>query len=440
MNSKRIAVVGSGIAGLASAWLLSQRHTVSLFEKNDYFGGHTHTVNVQTDRGQIGVDTGFIVYNERNYPLLTALFEWLDVETQATDMSFGVSIDRGRLEYAGSDLNGLLAQRGNLLRPSFLRMVRDILRFNRDAHVSLTQPSSADITLGQFLQERGYGSGLIHHYLLPMAAAIWSCPTKAMLDFPCSSFLRFFDNHGLIQLNDRPEWRTVVGGSNTYVHRMLNDLRLLSDRPADVARQIPITAVQPGTQGATVTLANGVRERFDAVVMACHADQSLSLLEGTSDQFDAVLGAFTYQPNRALLHSDPSLMPINRRAWSSWNYLAETSDGNQTAVAVTYWMNRLQNLPTSQPFFVSLNPPREPRKDLVTMEIDYAHPVFDTEAIRAQSRLPTLQGMGSLWFAGSYHGYGFHEDALRSAVGVARGLGCAPPWETQTVLPMARAA
>ncbi|GAB4349332.1 MAG: NAD/FAD-binding protein [Gammaproteobacteria bacterium] len=440
MQRLNIAVVGSGIAGLASAWLLSQRHRVTMFEKNNYFGGHTHTVDVQTPEGLLGIDTGFIVYNERNYPLLSALFRWLEIETQETNMSFGVSVNRGELEYAGSDLNGLLAQRKNLLRPSFWRMVNGILRFNRNARTALERDLGQDQTLGQFLTQHGYGQPLIRNYLLPMAAAIWSCPTDAMLAFPARSFLRFFHNHGLIQLNDRPQWRTVTGGARSYVRRLMNDLRLMSDAPAGVARNLPVIAVESTVGGAILTLANGNRERFDAVVLASHADQSLALIANPSSTTTRLLDAFHYQPNRALLHSDPALMPINRRAWSSWNYLAEQGADSATTVAVTYWMNRLQRLPTRQPLFVSLNPPREPRADLVSMETSYDHPVFDTEAMRAQARLPEIQGEGNLWFAGSYQGYGFHEDALRSAVDVARRFGIAPPWEQQPALRLPRAA
>lgn len=434
MNTQRIAVIGSGIAGLASAWLLAQRHTVTLFEKNDYFGGHTHTVEVDTPDGPLGVDTGFIVYNQRNYPLLTSLYDWLGVKTQATDMSFGVSINRGELEYAGSDLNGLFAQRTNLLKPGFLRMVSDILRFNREARNALNAVAPAEITLGEFLQHRGFSRALTDHYLLPMAAAIWSCPTETMLGFPLHSFLRFFHNHGLIQLNNRPEWRTVCGGSQRYVDKLLADL------PATTRRHAPVTGVATLAHGVRVRLRDGSTEMFDSVVLASHADQTLALLENPDPRITRVLQHFRYQPNRAILHRDASLMPANRRAWSSWNYLSEPGTDGRSAVAVTYWMNRLQNLPTDQPYFVTLNPPREPRADTVVKEMNYDHPVFDSAAVSAQSALPTIQGAGNLWFAGSYHGYGFHEDALRSGVELARRFGIVPPWQGRSPFTLARAA
>ena len=422
--NSRIAIIGSGVAGLSAAWLLQGRYRVSLYEANDYVGGHTNTIQVPGDRGQVvPVDTGFIVYNERNYPLLTALLAHLGVDTRPSEMSFAASIDRGALEYSGSDIGGLFAQRRNLLRPAFLGMLADILRFNRDARRLLGQPQSDTGTLGDYLRRGGFGTAFRDHYILPMAAAIWSCPTSTMLEFPLASFLRFFHNHGLIDLAGRPQWRTLCNGSQSYVKAMLSDFG------GKLHLKRPVTSVRQRGQSWEVTSVGGQTEQFDQVVFGCHADQALRLLASPGRRQRSLLGAFRYQPNRALLHSDPALMPKRRRVWSSWNYTADSDDQGTRAVSVTYWMNRLQGLPDERLFLVSLNPSREPHADTLIREISYRHPVFDNAAIQAQNRLQHLQGDQGLWFCGSYFGYGFHEDALRSAVGVVKQLGVEPPWQ-----------
>lgn len=424
---KRIAVIGGGVAGLSAAWLLGRRDDVVLYERNDYIGGHSNTVEVETAHGPAAVDTGFVVYNERNYPLLTRLFRHLGVATQETDMSFAASIDEGRLEYAGSGLNTLFAQRANLLKPAYWHMLGDILRFNRDAKRTLRSTENEHTTLGEYLDRNGYGARLSEHYLLPMAAAIWSCPTEAMRDFPARSFLKFFENHGLLDLANRPQWRTVTGGSREYVRRMLADLAgcAFASRPASCVRRV---------DGGVIVHARGAEpELFDEVVLACHADEALRLIDRPSAAEGRILGAFRYQENRALLHSDPALMPRSTRVWSSWNYLAQSRRGRTRHVSVTYWMNRLHRLATPQPLLVSLNPLREPRADLVATEMTYHHPVFDTAAMAAQGALPTVQGIDRVWFCGSYAGYGFHEDALRSAVQVCSALGVEPPWVSDEV-------
>lgn len=418
----RIAVIGSGIAGLGAAWLLAREHDVVLYEAAERFGGHTHTVTVREGDRDVPVDTGFIVFNERNYPHLTALFRALDVPAQDSDMSFGASLDGGRLEYAGDNLLKLFAQPRNLLRPGHWRMLTAILRFNRLATTWLDYERDERLTLGDFLERHAFPRELAADYLLPMAAAIWSAPTARILDFPAVTFLRFFRNHGLLQVRDRPQWRTVTGGGQVYVRRMIEAL-------GDRARSgTAVVGVRRTPHGIRVRDEHGGESRFHHVVMAGHADRSLSILEDADPEERSVLGAFRFQPNRAWLHSDPSLMPRRRRTWSSWNYLSGRSGKGDDGVVVSYWMNRLQALATRRDYFVTLNPVRPPDPALTWHRVDYDHPVFDAAAIRAQQRLPTMQGRRGTWFCGAWTAYGFHEDGLRSAVRVAEGLGVSIPW------------
>jgi len=422
---KRIAVIGSGIAGLAAAWLLSARHQVTLIERNTYIGGHTNTIDVDEDGEKVPVDTGFIVYNERNYPLLTRLFKRLGVATRETDMSFAASVGPWTLEYAGSDLNTLFAQRRNLFSPAFLGMCRDILRFNSRCKSLLTAQDFGDETLGEFLDRERLGAAFRDHYLLPMAASIWSCPKDTMMQFPAASLARFYANHGLLNLVERPQWKTVTGGSQQYVRRMLSDMGTHRVIPGDGAK-----AVTRAEQGVTVQLHSGQEEGFDAAVLACHGDQALGLLAAPTEPERELLGAFSYQRNQVYLHTDDYLMPRSRRVWSAWNHLSRHADGD-TAVSVTYWMNRLQGLASQQDYFVSLNPFAGPRPDRTLTSLVYEHPVFDQGAMAAQERLHEIQGRDRIWYCGSYFGYGFHEDALRAAVAVADDLGADVGWLTQ---------
>lgn len=411
-----IAVVGAGISGMSCAWLLSQRHRVTLYERGVRLGGHTNTIDV----GAQGVDTGFIVYNEATYPNLTALFDHLGVATQPSEMSFAVSLDRGRLEYAGTDLNGLFAQRSNLLRPRFLSMLRDLLRFYREAPGKLAGLET--LSLGAFLDRDGYGQAFRDDHLLPMAAAIWSAPSKTLLDFPAASFVRFCDNHGLLKVSKRPLWRTVTGGSGTYIPQLVAPFldRVRIGERCHVARE-----------DLRVRVCSGSAESrwFDHVVIATHADQALALLGETTARERSVLGAFRYSRNRAVLHKDARLMPRRRGAWSSWNYLGQ-SGGDTDALCVTYWMNRLQRLPEKTDYFVTLNPTRDPAD--VLHEETYEHPVFDLGALAAQKRLWSLQGHGNVWFCGAHFGAGFHEDGLQSGLAVAEVLGgVRRPWRVK---------
>lgn len=417
----RIAIIGTGISGLACAWLLARRHDVVIYEAAERPGGHANTLVVPWQGGALPVDTGFMVYNERNYPNLTRMFEHLNVASRPSDMSFGVSIDDGGLEYAGTSLRTLFAQKRNLMRPGFHRMCCDILRFNGDATRFLDAGWPDVTTLGEFLDDRGYGRGFCRHYLLPMAAAIWSATIDGMRSYPARSLLRFFANHGLLQLYDRPQWRTVAGGSRSYVDRLAASLA------PNLKLACPVVAVRRQAQGAEVIDGRGGRQRFDQVVLACHADSALALIEAPGAAEGTILGAFRYEDNRAVVHCDPALMPRRRSVWSSWNYLAR-SDGSGGGVSVTYWLNRLQGLEPARLLLESLNPLVEPAPGAIIAEFEYRHPQYDAQAVAAQNRRREIQGRHGLWFAGAYWGYGFHEDGLCSGLDVAAALGCPPPW------------
>ncbi|QYC11889.1 NAD(P)/FAD-dependent oxidoreductase [Brevundimonas nasdae] len=415
-RSLKIAVVGSGVAALSSAWLLSQRHTVTLFEKADRLGGHSNTVTAGVASGDIEVDTGFICFNDATYPNLIALFDHLGVKTRATDMSFAVSLDDGRFEYAAP---GLFAQRRNVLRPRFWSMLGEILRFYREAPIDLGGLTDPDLTLGDYLKREGFSEAFRDDHLLPMAAAIWSSPAHTLMDYPAEAFIRFCGNHGLLKLVGRPLWRTVEGGSRVYVEH-------LSRAIEDVRLDHGVTSVRRTEQGVMVHDSQGGVERFDHVVIGAHADQALGMLAEPTDQEQAVLGAFRYSRNLTVLHTDPTLMPRRRRAWASWNYM-----GADDGLCVTYWMNKLQGL-SGDNLFVTLNPPRPPRPDTLLRSELYEHPIFNPAAIQAQKQLWSLQGQGGVWFCGAHFGAGFHEDGLQSGLAVAEQLGgVRRPWSVE---------
>jgi predicted NAD/FAD-binding protein len=408
-----IAVVGSGIAGLSAAWLLSQRHRVTLYEAAARPGGHSNTVDV----AGIPVDTGFIVYNQSTYPNLTALFAHLHVRTVPSEMSFAVSLDGGDLEYAGTDLNGLFAQRANLLRPQFWSMLQDLHRFYRQAPQN-ARTMSPDLTLGQFLDAEGYGRPFQQDHLLPMAAAIWSASAETLRDYPARHFIRFCENHGLLKLTDRPVWRTVHGGSREYVKKLTADIQQRWFGKG-------VRSIRRGPDAVIVTTRDQADRPYDHVVLACHADQALALLANPTPSEQNLLGAFRYTENRAVLHSDATLMPKRRAVWASWNYLGRRDHADR--LLVTYWMNRLQGLDNAPPLFLTLNPATNPAT--ILHEDIYHHPAFDTAAMRAQEDLWSLQGQHRTWFCGAYFGSGFHEDGLQSGLAVAEQLGdVRRPW------------
>jgi uncharacterized protein len=419
---QRIAVIGAGISGLASAWLLSRDYEVTLFEAGAYLGGHTNTVDVTLEGKTHPVDTGFLVYNDRTYPNLIALFALLGVESVETEMSFAVSLENPDLEWAGSSVATVFGQKRNLVRPQFWAMLSDILRFNRESQSWLDANADDRRSLRDYLVENRYSAAFSDWYLLPMAAAIWSCPTGQMLDMPLATFIRFCRNHGLLQVFDRPQWRTVKGGGREYVRKLAAQLD-------DVRLACPVRRVERTALGLRVHHARGT-EDFDQVVLACHSDQALAIAgDAASDAQREVLAAIRYQPNRAVLHTDRALLPRDEKLWSAWNYFSGVGEPGHQPVGVSYLINRLQPLPFETPVVVTLNPAREPDPARVIAEFDYDHPIFDGPAIAAQQRLAGVQGEQGIWLAGAWGSYGFHEDGLKSALRVANGLGVLAPWQ-----------
>lgn len=416
----RIAVIGAGVGGITSAFLLQSSHDVVLFEKSSRLGGHTNTITIP-DGPDAGarVDTGFIVLNDQTYPLFHRFLSRLGVEVRESDMSFSYRSDAANVEYAGTDLHGLFAQRENILRPAFWGMLHGIRRFAKETLAALPGGELDQLSLGDVLRRGKYSPSFRDWYLLPMGSAIWSAPLAEILDFPAATFVRFFKNHGLLALQNRPRWQTVVNGSKTYVERFAEQF------PGEIRLNADIASVDRSDSGVSIHFRDRVSEAFDKVVFACHADEALGLIIRPSAEEKAALGAWRYERNLAVLHTDVSVLPKRRRAWASWNYLQEESPGNAAPASVTYHMNRLQGLRCTRDYCVSLNPRRSFPRETVITEITYHHPVFSASSVASQQSLPELNGRRNTYFCGSYFGYGFHEDAVRSADAVGRCFGSA---------------
>jgi len=429
---QRIAVVGAGIAGLGAAWMLARHHDVTVFEANDYLGGHSNTVDVDFGGIAIPVDTGFIVYNEHNYLNLTALFAELRVPTEPSDMSFGISLGGGALEYAGSPA-GLFAQRGNILKPRFWRMIASLWRFYKAAPRLAARGGLDGLTIEDLLIQRRTSLAFREDHLLPMIAAIWTAPVDTVRSFPAEHVMRFFDNHRLFEIGERPRWRTVSGGSREYVKRLAANIG------GDIRLSSAVATITRGPTVMTVTTTAGAQESFDHVIIGAHGDEALAMLADPSPEEQQILGAFKFETNRAVLHRDPALMPKRRQVWSSWNYLEPGSRQTHSVErahharggSVTYWMNRLQSIDDRHPLFLSVNPLTEPAANLVFAEFSYDRPLYDLSTIAAQRALGSIQGTQRTWYCGAHCGYGFHEDGLSAGIDVAQRLGVTPPWITQ---------
>ncbi len=420
---QKIAIVGAGVSGLSAAWLLSQAHDVSVYEGQSRLGGHSHTVDAPTAGAPIPVDTGFIVYNAVNYPNLVALFDHLDVPTKPSNMGFAVSLDGGRMEYGGDNLLTLFSQWRNAVSPRFWSMLKDLLRFYREAPGDVAALEGDLTSLGDYLDAHGYGEAFQNDHILPQAAAIWSASARDIRDFPAAAFIRFCENHGLLKIADRPVWRTVDGGSRAYVSR------LAAPFAGRIRLGAAVVAVGRGPEGLRVRDSLGGEDHFDQVVIATHADEGLALLEAPSPAQRTILGAFGYSRNEAVLHGDVGLMPRRQGLWSAWNYLGRTAPGGDRQLCVTYWMNRLQSLPAHTPLFVTLNPVVPPDPAKVIRTDLYTHPRFDAAALRAQKQLWSLQGEGGVWWCGAYFGSGFHEDGLQAGLATAEAIGgVRRPW------------
>jgi uncharacterized protein len=434
----RVAVVGTGIAGNAAAYALAHAEHISklvVYERDLRPGGHSATVDVHYDGVTIPVDTGFIVYNEENYPLLTRLFQHLDVPTKLSDMGFSFSLDRGRREWAGLTtgyINGFFAQRRSFFSPRHWLMLREMSRFTLSCRAALDAGKLDRQTLGEFLKQHRFSNGFRDDYILPMASAIWSTPLGGILNFPAASFVHFFENHRLLSWN-RPLWRTVDGGSRRYVDTMIQAFR------RSIRLGTAVVDVQRIGNKVAVTDASGHAEEFDHVILACHSDQSLAMLSDATAQERSILADVRYRPNSVFLHRDQRLMPRRKAAWAAWNFLKDSADKADGDVTLTYWMNTLQGIDRSRPLFVTLNPKEEPDPALTFARFSYDHPQFDQAAMDAQKRLNAVQGRGHVWFAGAWTGFGFHEDGLRSGFAVAEALGAIAPWLKPDV-PLVKAA
>ncbi len=422
MTKPKIAIIGSGISGLTCAYFLADKYNIKLFEKNDYIGGHSNTVTVNYNDKKIPVDTGFIVFNHATYPNLKKFFELLKVECIASNMSFAAKINGGKFEYAGTNLGTVFAQLKNALNPLFWLMLRDILRFNKKAIEILERDFDANYTLKNLLDELRVKKYFREFYLLPMSGAIWSCPLETMLQYPAQSFVRFFKNHGLLTVSNQPRWYTVKGGSIEYVKKIIEKI------PHKISLNDEVFAVERRSDQTILVRSKKGEEVFDYVFFAAHGDQVLRMLKNPEKSEFEILSKFKYQPNLAILHSDESIMPKARKAWASWVY-ANNQKSKSNQIAVTYWMNNLQNIDAKYPLFVTLNPAQEIALKKVFASFNYEHPIFDSAAVAAQNRIPEIQGTNRIYFCGAYQKYGFHEDGISSALNALNKIGVFAPWQ-----------
>ena len=416
----KIAVIGSGISGLAISYLLNKKHNITLFEKNDYIGGHARTVDIDNNGTIIPVDTGFIVFNKLNYPLLTSLFKYLDIKVIKSAMSFGVSINQGKIEYGTNTISSLFSQKKNLISLSFWKMIYDIFRFNSKAKITVEQ--NASINLKQLLEVLKLSGWFKKYYLLPMGGSIWSTSVEEMLNFPAITFINFFENHGLLSISNQPQWYTVQGGSKEYIKKFsqsfVEQIKLNSE----------IEKVVRGNNCIEIHHKNKIVDKFDHVIFATHSDISLKLLESPTKLEQDILGSINYQKNLMVLHSDINFMPKKKSAWSSWVYLSNSNKSEQQ-ISLSYWMNNLQSLNTSTPIIVTLNPATEPNKNLIYDVYEFEHPVFNQKAIDAQKNIFKIQGESRVWYCGAWQRYGFHEDGLLSAVNLSKKFEVDIPWQ-----------
>jgi len=417
----KIAVIGTGISGMSAAYFLSQKHEVSVFEKEGYIGGHSRTLTFHEDSNEISVDTGFIVFNQKNYPNLSALFRHLEVPTIKSNMSFGVSINNAWLEYGTMKLSNLFSQKRNFFRPSYYKMLQDILKFNKKVLPYIN--NQTDKTIGELIEDLKLGEWFKNYYLLPMSGAIWSTPVEDMLNFPAETLVRFFHNHGLLTVDEQPQWYTVKGGSKEYVTRLTSKIK------KNIQTNLAVSSVTRDKNSATITDSNGDKHKFDAVIFACHSDQALALISKPSKEEKSVLGRIQYKPNSVILHQDSSFMPMRKSAWSSWVYLSNNNKDKTNKMSLTYWMNSLQSLQSKKPVLVTLNPSVKPKEELIINEHIFDHPQFNQDAIAAQKDIPLIQGVDKFWFCGAWQKYGFHEDGLSSAINVVKDFGVKLPWE-----------
>jgi predicted NAD/FAD-binding protein len=416
----KIAVIGSGISGLAISYLLNKKHNITLFEKNDYVGGHARTVEINDNGKIISVDTGFIVFNKRNYPLLTSLFKYLDIKVIKSAMSFGVSIDQGEIEYGTSTISSFFSQKKNLISFSFWKMIYDIFRFNSKAKITVEQ--NASINMEQLLEILKLSSWFKKYYLLPMGGSIWSTSVKEMLNFPAITFINFFENHGLLSISNQPQWYTVEGGSKEYVKKFSQSFT------EQIKQNAQIEKVVRRDNCIEIYHKNKIVDKFDHVIFATHSDTSLKLLESPTKLEQEILGNINYQKNLMVLHSDVNFMPRIKNAWSSWVYLSN-SNNSEKKVSLSYWMNNLQRLDTSTPIIVTLNPAIKPNERLIYDVYEFEHPVFNQKAIDAQKNIFKIQGENRIWYCGAWQRYGFHEDGLLSAVNLAKKFDIDIPWQ-----------